>query len=71
MYSTFRVEFAFNRARYKAQPRPIVAVKIELQAPVIELRLKGWRFPAIARCLNSVVRYSEASYFVSLGAKAA
>ena len=48
----FRVEFAFNRAKYKAQPRPIDPAKAELQAQVIELRLKGWSFPAIARYLD-------------------
>ncbi|MEP6985681.1 MAG: helix-turn-helix domain-containing protein, partial [Chloroflexota bacterium] len=48
----FKVEFAFNRAKYIAQPRPIDHAKIELQAKVIELRLKGWSFPVIAKCLN-------------------
>ena len=48
----FRVEFAFNRAKYKAQPRPIDPSKIELQAKATELRLQGWSFPAIAKLLN-------------------
>ena len=48
----FRVEFAFNRAKYKAQPRPIDPTKLNLQAQVIELRSNGWSFPAIAKHLS-------------------
>ena len=48
----FRVEFAYNRAKYKAQPRLINPAKVELQAQVIELRLRGWSFPAIAKHLD-------------------
>ena len=48
----FRVEFAFHRARYQAQPRPINPAKAELQERVIALRLRGWSFPAIAKHLN-------------------
>jgi len=48
----FRIDFAFNRAKYKAQPRPTDPTKIELHTKVIELRLKGWSFPAIATHLN-------------------
>ena len=48
----FSVEFAFNRAKYKAQPRPIDPTKLKLQAEVIELRSLGWSFPAIAKHLN-------------------
>ena len=48
----FRVEFAFNRAKYKAQPRPIDPTKLKLQAKVIELRTQGWSFAAIATRLN-------------------
>ena len=48
----FRVEFAFNRARYHAQPRRIAPAKEKLQAQVIELRSKGWSFPAIAKHLD-------------------
>ena len=47
-----KVEFAFNRVKYKSQPRPINPAKIELQARVIELRLRGWSFPAIAKYLD-------------------
>ena len=48
----FKLEFAFNRAKYIAQPRTFDPAKIELQAQVIELRLRGWSFPAIARHLD-------------------
>ena len=48
----FRVEFAFNRAKHKAQPRPIDPAKIELQAKVIELRSRGWSYPTIAKYLD-------------------
>ena len=48
----FRVEFAFDRAKYKAQPRPIDPIKLNLQAQVIELRSQGWSFPAIAKHLD-------------------
>ena len=48
----FRVEFAFNRAKYKAQPRPIDPTKLKLQAKVIELRSLGWSFPAIAKYID-------------------
>ena len=41
----FRVEFAFNRAKYKAQPRVVDLAKIEL-------RSKGWSFPAITKHLD-------------------
>src|SRR2546423_1736195 len=51
----FKLEFAFNRAKYHAQPRPIDAAKLELQAQVIGLRSKGWSFPAIAKHLNTSV----------------
>ena len=48
----FNVEFAFNRAKYRTQPRSIDHTKAELQAQVIELRSKGWSFPAIAKHLD-------------------
>jgi hypothetical protein len=48
----FSVEFAFNRTKYTSQPRPIDPARVELQAQVIELRSKGWSFPAIAKLLN-------------------
>ena len=48
----FKLEFAFHRAKYYAQPRPIDPAKVELRAQVIELRLRGWSFPAIAKHLN-------------------
>jgi hypothetical protein len=48
----FKVEFAFNRAKYRAQPRPNDPTRMQLQAQVIELRSKGWSFPAIARHLG-------------------
>ena len=37
----FKLEFAFYRAKYQSQPRPINPAKVELQAQVIELRLRG------------------------------
>ena len=46
------MQFAFNRAKYIAQPRPVDSAKVELQAQVIELRLRGWSFPAIAKHLD-------------------
>ena len=48
----FRVEFAFQRAKYQNQPCPIDPARMKLQAQVIELRSKGWSFPAIAKHLN-------------------
>ena len=48
----FRIEFAFDRAKYYAQPRSVDPAKVELQAQVIELRLRGWSFPAIAKHLD-------------------
>ena len=48
----FKLEFAFNRAKYQARPRPIDPQKLELQAKVVELRSQGWSFPAIAKRLN-------------------
>ena len=48
----FKIEFAFNRAKYQSQPRTINPAKIELQAKVIELHLQGWSFPSIAKHLN-------------------
>lgn len=48
----FTFVFSFNRARYQAQPRPVDHVKVELQAHVIELRSKGWSYPAIAKHLD-------------------
>jgi hypothetical protein len=48
----FIFEFAFNRVKYRVQPRPINPAKVELQVQVIELRLKGWSFPAIAKHLG-------------------
>ncbi len=48
----FRVEFAFDRAKYIARLHPIDPAKVELQAQVIELRLRGWSFPAIAKHLD-------------------
>jgi hypothetical protein len=47
-----KLEFAFHRAIYQSQPRPINPAKVELQAQVIELRLRGWSYPAIAKYLN-------------------
>ena len=48
----FKVEFAFHRAKYQGQPRPINPAKVELQAQVVELRSRGWSFPAIAKHLD-------------------
>ena len=48
----FKLEFAFNRAKRIAQPRTVDPAKLELQTQVIELRSKGWNFPAIARHLD-------------------
>ena len=48
----FKLEFAFHRAKYQSQPRPINPAKVELQAQVIKLRSKGWSFPAIAKYLD-------------------
>ena len=48
----FKLEFAFHRAKYVAQPRPIDPEKIELQVKVIELRSNGCSYPAIAKGLN-------------------
>jgi DNA-binding NarL/FixJ family response regulator len=52
MYPKFKLEFALERAKYHAQPRPIDPSKLELQTQVIELRARGWSFPAIARHLD-------------------
>jgi len=48
----FRVEFAFNRAKYQAHPRTVDPARVELQTQIIELRLRGWSFPAIAKYLS-------------------
>ena len=48
----FKVEFAFSKAKYRVQPRPIDPAKMELQARVIKLRSQGWSFPAIAKHLD-------------------
>jgi hypothetical protein len=48
----FKVEFAFHRAKYTAQPPAVDPAKVELQAQVIRLRLIGWSFPAIAKQLK-------------------
>jgi len=48
----FKLNFAFNRAKYIAPPRPVNPAKLDLQAQVIELRLGGWSFPAIAKHLK-------------------
>jgi hypothetical protein len=48
----FRVEFAFNRAKYRAQPRPVDPEKVKLNAKALELRSNGWSFPAIAAHLG-------------------
>jgi hypothetical protein len=48
----FKLEFAFHRAKSQSQPRPIDPAKIELQVKVIELRSRGWSFPAIAKHLD-------------------
>ena len=48
----FKLEFAFNRAKFYARPRRNDPAKVELQAQVIELRLRGWSFPAIAKYLD-------------------
>ena len=48
----FRIEFAFNSAKYHAHPRPIDPAKVKLQAQITELRSIGWSFPAIARHLD-------------------
>ena len=45
----FRTECAFNRAKYRIHPHPIVSTSVQLQAQVIEFRSKGWSFPAIER----------------------
>ena len=48
----FKIEFAFRRAKSQVQPRPKDTAEVELQAQVVELRSKGWSFPAIARYLD-------------------
>ena len=48
----FKVEFAFSRVKYQPQPRVIDSTKVKLQAKVIELRSKGWSYPAIAKHLH-------------------
>ena len=48
----FKLEFAFQRAKYQIQPRAVNSDKVELQVQVIELRLRGLSFPAIARQLD-------------------
>jgi hypothetical protein len=48
----FKLEFGFNRAKYVAQPRVVDPAKIKIQEQVIDLRSKGWSFPAIAKHLN-------------------
>jgi len=51
----FTVEFAFHRAKYTSQPHPVDPAKIKLQAQVVELRSRGWSFPAISKYLNNSV----------------
>ena len=51
----FKIEFAFKRAKYKAQPRTLDPAKAALQAKVTELRVQGWSFPAIVKHLNITV----------------
>jgi hypothetical protein len=48
----FKIEFAFNRAKYIAQRRAVDSARLGLQAKVLELHSKGWSFPAIAKQLN-------------------
>ena len=48
----FKLDFAFNRAKYKVQPRPVDPAKAELQIHVIEFRSKGWSFPTIVSHLG-------------------
>ena len=48
----FRAEFVFNRAKYTSKPHAIDPTKVKLQAQVIELRSRGWSFPAIANHLD-------------------
>ena len=48
----FKLDFAFHRAKYQNQPCPNDPAKLKLQAQVIELRSKGWSYPAIAKHLN-------------------
>jgi hypothetical protein len=48
----FKLQFAFNRAIYRTQPRLIDPAKVKLIAQVGELRSKGWSFPAIAKHLD-------------------
>ena len=48
----FKLEFAFHRAKYKAQPRPIDPAKEKLHTQVMDLRSRGWSFPTIARHLG-------------------
>ena len=48
----FKLEFAFHRVKFQVQPRPKDTAEVELQAQVVELRSKGWSFPAIARYLD-------------------
>ena len=62
----FRIEFAFTRAKYIAQPRQADPARTQLQAKIIELRASGWSFPAIARHLGisvgtawNMVKYYE------------
>jgi hypothetical protein len=48
----FKLVFAFNRAKSQVKPRSADPAKVKLQAQVIELRSKGWSFPAIASHLD-------------------
>ncbi|MBI1278223.1 MAG: hypothetical protein GC179_08860 [Anaerolineaceae bacterium] len=48
----FKLDFAFNRAKYHAQPRQIDPTKLNLQEYVIDLRSDGWSYPAIAKHLD-------------------
>ena len=57
----FKVEFAFHRAKYQAQPRVVDLAKLEPQAQVIELRSLRWSYPAIASYLD-ISRWNGVEY---------
>ena len=44
----FRVEFAFNRAKYRKLPRAVDPMKVELREKISELRSNGESYPEIA-----------------------
>jgi hypothetical protein len=48
----FKLEFAFNRAKYHTQPRTVDPERLKLQVKAIDLRSRGLSFPAIAKYLG-------------------